>query len=213
MHTARIHIATLKAANLFASTEQTCSYLSGVLVEVTPSHVTYCATNGHILFAARREVPEDVDANTLIGQWIIPAAIISALKPTKGHTDCTLTSADRASFTLADAMVFKPVDGTFPDWRRVCPTKYSGDAKGVFYNTAYLHTITKAGEVLAGRKAQYENNYTLTYNDSGPALVRFDNDPDAFACIMPLRADKPPQAPSPWFSHAAGAGQSVAKAA
>lgn len=217
MQTALIHIATLKAANLFTSTEATRCYLAGVLVEVTPRHVTYCATNGYIIFAARREVPKDDEDNTLIGQWIIPAATISALKPTREQSlkgVVTLTSLDRASFTLADAMLFKPVDGTFPDWRRVCPSSYSGTMNGVAYNTTYLHTITKAGEVLAGRKAGGGMNYTLTPNDGGPAVCRFHGDTDAFACIMPLRAstvDLGP--PTTWFSHVAGAGQSVAQAA
>lgn len=218
MQTALIHIATLKAANLFASTEATRYYLAGVLVEVTPSHVTYCATNGHIIFAARREVPEDGEPNTLIGQWIIPAATISALKPTREQSlkgVVSLTSLDRASFTLADAMMFKPVDGTFPDWRRVCPTKYSGTMVGFAFNTSYLHTITKAGEVLSGRKTNgYGVNYTLTPNGDGPALCRFHGDVDAFACIMPLRdSTLSLGAPAPWFSHVAGAGQSVAQAA
>lgn len=214
MQTALIHIATLKAANLFASTEATRYYLAGVLVEVTPRHVTYCATNGHILFAARREVPEDGEDNTLIGSWIIPAATISALKPTKGHTDCTLTSSDLASFTLADQMVFKPIDGTFPEWRRSVPTDYSGTMDGVWYSSTYLNVIGKAGEVLSGHKAGYQPNFAFTPNGTSAALARFNGDVNAFAVIMPYRAeDLHKGSPSPWFSHVAGAGQSVAQAA
>ena len=75
---ASINIATLKAVNLAASTEQTRYYLCGVYVEVTPTTVTYTATNGHILLSRREDSAEP---NTLTGAWIIPSDFIKAAKP------------------------------------------------------------------------------------------------------------------------------------
>lgn len=202
MKTATIDVAALKAAAYAASSEETRYYLCGVLIEIDARETRYVATDGHILFAHKAELPnygpvkgEPVGTvngaapdNTLTGSFIIPSATIKAIKLAKrASTSATLESADDG-LTLAirtdDGLSygFRPVDGSFPAWRRVLPVKTSGKtAHG--YNPNQLLRLWKAGETLGIGQP------SLAYNDDAPALMTYPGaaQGETFAVIMPMR--------------------------
>lgn len=221
MNTATIDISALKAAAFAVSTEETRYYLNGVLLEITARETRYVATDGHILFAHKAELPNygpvkgepigtvngSAPDNTLLGSFIIPSATIKAIKLAKrASTSATLESADDGA-TLAirtdDGLSygFKPIDGCFPAWRHVLPVKTSGKtAHG--YNPNLLLKLWKAGEALGIGQP------SIAYNSDGPALLVYPGAAgETLAVIMPMRqASTEAELPN-WARE--GAGESV----
>jgi DNA polymerase-3 subunit beta len=180
---ATLDLSVLRAANLAASNEETRYYLQGVCVELTATSTTYVATDGHILFAYHNDSAD----NTLIGTWIIPSSIIKQIKPNKHNPYVTLSRVDDKHLKLENgiALVFEPIDGTFPAWRHVIPQNASDqdhkpkNGEGYGYDPTLLAKLWKAGDLIGSSKP------TLTPNGNSPALVHY-SDNNAFAVIMPI---------------------------
>jgi len=188
MHTAAICFKTLKAISAFASTEEARYYLNGVLLTLDANGAEYVATDGHRLAARRIDLPEGVDRNTFIGSFIIPTKVCKSFKwNVRMAPDGTAHDAGNGELKLvgpdSTASVFKPVDGTFPDWRRVVPQS----ATGVFsigINGAYLNSVdTLAKELDLGAK-------NCHWNSDGPIPFTFSRDTDTIAIVMPVNQPK-----------------------
>lgn len=218
--TATIDLKALKAALHAVTPSETRYYLAGVCVEISPSTVTYVATDGHILFAAQREAPEGED-NTLLGTWIIPHAVIKGIKLGRklGETATLERSPIGGELLLrqagASAVSFAPVDGTFPDWRLVVPGATSrassqwepltpdrliqsgGDVNQ--FNPALLARLQRAGQDLDLGEVPYVHHPVR----GNPSVVTWPGHRDAFGVIMPIRvADEPWSAPA-WVTSTA----------
>jgi hypothetical protein len=176
-----ISLRHLKAASFCASSESTRCYLNGVYVTVEARCSTYVATDGHVLFACRSELFNDEADNTLLGSWIIPIAICAPFKFTSA---AILTGTDK-SLNLAQgnqSIPFEPVDGSFPDWRRVIPSEASGKSDGVIFDVALLSRLAKAGAVLGLKHP------TWVSNGENAAPVCFGDSTYAFGVVMPMRS-------------------------
>lgn len=209
MHTASICFRTLKAISAFASTEATRYYLNGVLLTVDANGAEYVATDGHRLAARRIDLPKDAERNTLVGSWIIPLDICKGFKFTKhGVADGTAHDAGNGEIKLvgpdSTARLFKPIDGTFPDWRRVVPAEISGSLEHLAFNGAYLNSVWKLGADLDIGKPFAQ------YNGEGPSVFTFDDDASVFALLMPLRGNKPTWSRPAWVGQTPVADQLAA---
>jgi len=78
------------------------------------------------------------------------------------------------------------VDGTYPDWQRVCPSHIETPAPAHF-NPLFLARMAKVGEELEHENKRAARPMTLTANGQGPALIHF-NFSDAFGVLMPVRS-------------------------
>ena len=164
----------LKAALLCASQEESRYYLRGVHLSTTGHLVT---TDGHRMFVARLNERPAADV-------IIPYSDVqAALKLAGARAQDIEVTADRIG-----QIAYQPVDGTFPDWRRVVPTGEelpSGkpdDAPGaVHFNHAYIGDLAKMGKILGGSSMLHP------VSASHPCLVTFGDRADCFAVLMPLR--------------------------
>lgn len=190
--TAMLNLAALKAGAFATSKDATRFYLGGVFVEIKAEQIIYVATDGHILFAHRSVR----DANTLIGNWIIPAATIKELKYSKhGSPDALLLRATGNQLTIKtqeQSIDFTPIDGTFPDWRKIVPELTKGKMpEELEYDSKLLDRLHKAAKILALGEP------SLSPNDGGPGLMTFE-DNNAIGLIMPKR-------PKPAIPAAAGA--------
>lgn len=197
MYTASICFRTLKAISAFASTEQTRYYLGGVLLTTDANGVEYVATDGHRLAARRIDLPKDADRNTLIGSWIIPTDICKGFKlPARLPDAGTAHDAGNGELKLvgpdSTARLFKPIDGTFPDWRRVVPDKISGNLEHFSFNGAYLASVWKLGADLNLGKPFAQ------YNGNGPSVFTLDE--NTFAVLMPIRGGEPTWSRPAWVS-------------
>jgi len=195
--TATIRLQALAAIALVASTEETRYYLRGVKLEITRRAVTYVATDGHRLASHHHELAETDPDNTLLGDFIIPTEHCRPFKLTpKGlrlDPRATLSSEDGVLLELAydvNAIRFAPIDGAFPDWRRILPRTVDG--KTAQFDADYLASIKKVGEMIgAGEKP------VVAHNGDGPALITWA-DPMTFGVCMPYRAAEPAKAAPYW---------------
>jgi DNA polymerase-3 subunit beta len=164
----------LKAALLCASSEESRYYLRGVHLSTSGHLVT---TDGHRMFVARLTEAPAADV-------IIPYSDVqAALKLAGARAQDIEVTADRIH-----SIAYTPVDGTFPDWRRVVPTGEelpSGkpdDAPGaVHFNHAYVGDLAKMGKILGGSSMLHPVSASHT------CLVTFGERADCFAVIMPVR--------------------------
>jgi DNA polymerase-3 subunit beta len=162
----------LRAALICASTEQTRYYLNGVYVDPLGYLVS---TDGHRMFCGKIDI-SDVPAFT---GWIIPSDVIK--RALTGYKFPALTITP----TQCGDIACHPVDGTFPEWRRVIP---QGDLSGVAaqFNPAYVADLGKIGKLLGGKGSLPAH---IHHNGDAPAGVTFPAYPCAFAVLMPIRSN------------------------
>jgi len=172
----------LKAAARFAATDTKDMRLTlhGVLVEASPAGVRLVATDGCALLVARAAGEPDTDTWT----GIIPVDVVKAALAWKGsknlpiilvpgEPECRLTRA------TGEALVFVPVAGTFPDYRKVVPA--APDGKPSHYDPDLLVRFKRAAEDLGSEKGLFG----LLPGGDGAGLVRLTE--DVVGAVMPLR--------------------------
>jgi len=168
----------LKAAVLFTSKEEIRFYLKGVAIQATPATIKVAATDGHRLFVARVDQPENTETFSII----IPSdAIISATKGAKHPLD--LSKLSDTQYRLGDT-IFTPIDGNFPGYEFIVPKSVSGETAQ--FNPEYVASLGKANKLLGGSA----ENVTIGYNGDKPALVTGSGFKahNALAVLMPLRS-------------------------
>jgi len=165
----------LRAVALAVSIKETRYYLQGVSVEPDGATLHLVATDGHCLMVAR--VPEAVPGP----KFIIPADVIA--RALKGHfralPDIRIVRRGDV-YTLGDT-VFRPVDGSFPDWSRVPDLSELGTLAQ--YDPAYLESFRKAAVLLGGKLSKPQ----IHHCGHSAALVTFDGRSDIFGLCMPYR--------------------------
>jgi len=178
----------LRSALVCVSSEETRYYLRGVHVEPDADDVVLVSTDGHRLFCGRCPLPP-AGAVTPAKPFIIPTdAVKKALTGYKGLGIQIQRTGD--VWTLGD-VTFKPVDGTFPEWRRVVPSQktISEDlGKLAQFNPTYLADMGKVAKAVApGPRSTL--NPVIHHMGSNPAMVTFPGREDLFCLVMPMRAD------------------------
>lgn len=181
METATINLTALKAVACAASAESYRYYLNGVYLQCERRHVTYVATDGHVLLAHREFMDED-NANTLTGNWIIPTEICNGKIPKDFVFDSLQKTEDGKLILAVSGRIFAPIDGVFPDWQHVVP--YDLNGKTSQYDPALLMRLQKAASLLLDSKKVLT---TVTHNGDGPGLATWACLLNTVGVIMPFR--------------------------
>jgi hypothetical protein len=168
----------LKAALYCASNEESRYYLRGVHLSTSGHMVT---TDGHRLFCAKLAEAPAADV-------IIPIDTVKAALKLAGKKAETL---DLNGNTLG-GVTFTPVDGTFPDWRRVIPSadgyQSGSTAEPAHFNPDYIYDLGQMSRALGSKTG---TAFRIHGWDSGsPHGVTFANREDCFAVIVPMRTIK-----------------------
>jgi DNA polymerase-3 subunit beta len=183
--TITVNADMLRAALLCTSAEETRYYLNGVFVDPAGKLVS---TDGHRMFVGAIDLASDnTDDNPAPGSftgWIICRDVLK--RALAGHKLPTITIAPDRVGDIA----CKPIDGTFPDWRRVVPSEITGTVAQ--FNPAYVADMGKIGLLLQGKPRRgYSSGTALSahihHNGEGPAGVTFPGVEDAYAVLMPIR--------------------------
>jgi hypothetical protein len=162
------------------SFEETRYYLNGISFE--PGCMV--ATDGHILTAAQIEYD---------GPPVILPASKKAYAAAKGKK-AALVQWDGDILSVVDANgatlhmePCAPIDGTFPDWRRILP---SGDLvpTGGAFLAPVLTALLETAKCLSG-----SSGYTMRGADPlSPHLVTYLSNDPVFSVAMPARRDRWP---------------------
>ena len=192
--------SVIKALLICAARHDVRYYLKGVCVDArVDGTVVFVATDGHRLLA----YPVAVDNIEALapGEYIIPREALEAVKPAKaGRTTMPIhinivTAPDapdpeRAGVTIkgktsititgATSAVTAPIDGKYPDWRRIVPASTSGEIAQ--FNADYVSGFGDVCKLLGGK-------YGPFINHNGGACAVVTNLPGALGLIMPLRLD------------------------
>jgi hypothetical protein len=187
-----LNVSFLKAAMLFASTEETRYYLRGVHLLRRGAHLRLTATDGHRLFCAMQTLSEPGDDFDIILPSEGLKKALTGLHRSTEDLALELERGERAGrdvvtrATLNDVGM-TPIDGTFPDISRVIPDANAITGETAAFNPVYLADIGKAAKILGAGV----NSFHLGHNGGSPALVSFDC-PDAFGVLMPYRCNVAP---------------------
>ena len=167
----------LKAAILCASSEETRYYLRGVHLATSGHMVT---TDGHRLFCAK--LAEAVSQDVIIPLDTVKAAL--KLAPKKA-------AVIELNGNTLGGVVFTPVDGTFPDWRRAIPPM-DGYPPGkpehmtpAHFNPDHIYDLGQMSRAL-GSKTGTSFRIHAWHNEN-PHGVTFADREDCFAIITPMR--------------------------
>lgn len=177
----------LRAALLFASSQETRYYLCGAHLLRRGDHLRIAATDGHRLFVASETLSEPgADFDVILPRDALKKAL-TGLGRGVTHLPLALEIGERAGrdqvlrATLGDVQMI-PVDGSFPDITRVVPNADAISGETAEFNPLYLADIGKAAKILGAGVTDFH----LAHNGDAPALITFGQK-TAFAALMPLR--------------------------
>lgn len=175
----------------FVSTEETRYYLKGFYVEpVKDGGVILVATDGHMMAVARDETGH-ADR-----PWIctLPKTV-EKLIIGKRSEDTVHFRGGNVEFGGITAKA-EPIDGTFPDWRRIIPPKIGKGAPATF-NPGYLERFQKIGKMRSG----WPGITVLAQSAADPATVLIEHMPEFYGVLMPMRgsADRAGQPAPDWL--------------
>lgn len=163
---------SLKGMSLLASKQDIRYYLNGVLIESNKSYTRMIATDGHLLGIYQISETAHKDEEFSI---IIPNEIIAKLD----KKDNFLSTNEHGNWSI-DGIAFTPVDGKFPDYMRVMPTK-PATGEAAQFNHELITRFAKCSRLLNGTK-----NPVIAHNGGSSALV--DLGLDRFVgVVMPMR--------------------------
>lgn len=191
----QIQLQTLKAANVAAAVKDIRHYLNGVLVEFCAQtdagdvKAVVVGTDGHMLFAAHTIVTRDDASETVpdvATQIIIPSDVVKACKLRhKSNPFVPLKQISATQWQLGDVL-FTPIEGKFPDYRRVIPSydTVAATAQAPAYYQPEL--LTRALSALRTHR-NAPNLMPDLYQRGDNAAVMHDGASDCVVVVMPCR--------------------------
>lgn len=183
----------LKAMLNLAAKQDIRFYLCGVFVEFNQQTTRLVATCGHKLGVLNHSS----DDNQGAGSLIISREVIENLPKATRSFDPELTiikfDGNATGWTIVipggTQIVFQQIEGNFPDYRRVCNFKTSGEAAS--FNYEYMVQFLKVQHALGGSKT---NTVNLYQNGTSGALVTLAGVDNFAGVIMPIRSEATSQA-------------------
>lgn len=125
-------------------------YLNGLLLEMREHTIRAVATDGHRLALCDRQVAQELAATT---QIIVPRKAVQEIQRMLAHQDgdVTLVIGDSHVRLMAagQSLTAKLIDGKFPDYQRVIPTK---GEKAVLADRESLRAVFSRTSILSNEK-------------------------------------------------------------
>ena len=205
-YTLTVSLSTLRAARTHSADGDIRYYLNGVYLDTQRGKVV--ATDGHrMLVAHARGVMVKAGAAVIVPNDLLDAALKQfggeyARGKSLGACDVSIT-IDGAQNSLSIAtptghVTGRPLDGQFPDWRRVVPQGEPGvlDGAPAVLNSDYVTEACAAFAIARNISKAKAGHYAVRVLQRGefPAIV-CDTDPDMVVIIMPLRYRMVAEAP------------------
>lgn len=174
----------LKALLTLAPKSDIRYYLCGVFVEYNATTTRLVVTDGHKLGILNHHSEDNQGAGTVI----IPREVIENLPKSKHDLLLVITKEEKQGYWKITGMgiqtIFAQIEGTYPDYRRVC--QFTTDGTVANYNYEYLTQFLKVQHLLGGSKTATLNLYQ---NGNSSALVHLAGIDNFVGVVMPMRAD------------------------
>lgn len=175
-------------------------YLNGIYIDLFNNEGRIVSTDGHRLFAAKFSTELDLTDNI---NFIIPREYIERILKVKTKfseisVSVELNAANSIKIKLAiDGTVIEcsPIDGKYPDYRRVFPEKTSGEVGN--FNGEFLADFDNIAKKVSGNKHAIA---LIAHNGTSAALVDF-NDENTIAVVCPLRETSLTGVVRPYWIH------------
>lgn len=165
----------LKAALLAAGKQDVRQYLNGVLIEASAAETRVVGLNGVLGCVLRLE-----SVNDTIAEIVVPRDVIEAAIKAKRH-QTEFEQLDGEHWMMNGTHRFKPVDGKFPQYRRVYAREVSGEpSRGL--NPEQFSLFGKMAVALGTKPAAV----TTHHNSRGAAMITIEGMPEFAGVIMPL---------------------------
>lgn len=162
-------------------------YLNGVLVEVKDKTLRLVATDGHVMGIYQQELEEPSEAMRLV----IPNEVIAKLD--KKTTNTLVCDQDQ---WRVDNINFAPIDGQYPDYMRVLPSKITGEVAQ--FNPDFIARFAKVAKALSSKFAVP----IIAHNGTSGALVDIGLPLNFVGIMMPIRTDAPMPSVPVWLKPA-----------
>lgn len=118
-----VFVSALEFASHAAATKDVRFYLIGALFEFRPTGLELIATDG----GRMAHVAVDFEAGNLFADLIVPNAsvktLLTLLKKDRGQVSFAIVEGALHVTGAGQTISVKPIDGKFPDWRRVEPKR------------------------------------------------------------------------------------------
>lgn len=177
----QIDTAMLKAVALGQGDRDIRYYLNGVLVEVVGGKSWLVATDGHRMHVGKgADCPDIPDLQIIIPTETIKGALTGEKRPT-----ILLEKNDLGGQFTLGLQIFTPVDGRFPEWRRVVPTVDTPQPLPPVC-AHYLADAGKAAKLLGDK----QSGIFVHADAHGAMLVKLHTRLDFFAVVMAQRKTK-----------------------
>jgi len=155
-----VELNELKALKLFSPKKEIRYYLNGIYIEFNKKQVILAATDGHKLLCCAKPNNES-QYNLDITSAIIPIDAIESILKIKSPISSVLISLDVENNIVKKIHISNgydvtlqslPIDGKYPDFRRVFPESVSNEPGN--YDFTYLADFNKVAEYLSGVKSK-----------------------------------------------------------
>lgn len=194
-----VSLAILRAARTHAAEKDIRSYLCGVYLDTQKGKVV--ATDGHrMLIANARGVMFPTGAAVIIPNELLDVALKQftgdyARGKTLGDSDVLITVDGAQNMltikTPTGQVSGAPLDGQFPEWRRVVPKAEDVEAfEPAILNWQYVTQACEAITIARNTSKAKSGQHAVRVHHRGtlPAVV-CDSGADVLVIVMPLRND------------------------
>lgn len=189
MKTIYAHADQLRASLITAAKQDIRYYLNSVLIEASSNYTRTVSTDGHRLSvignANKNSINQD-ELLTIMVPYEIIKLITSKVEMVIFTMDETTNNWSMKSHSLL--VNFSPVEGKFPDWRRVVREANPDlkNAKPAQFNPEYLVDFSKQAKILGCNKDNLTPFIdTITETDYG--RVTFQGLNNYVGIVMPTR--------------------------
>lgn len=166
----------------FMSAEEARYYIGGIYIEPCPAGgATLVATDGHVMGVVHDERAE-TDRAVI---WKPSKDLLAAGRAaSKKSEPCAISLSERDG---------GPIDGTYPDWRRVIPAPNKVAPVGcISFNASLLHKFSNMLGNMSGVNIE-------STGDGAPMIVTAPSRPNFYGVIMPMRMGAPNKKLPAWM--------------
>lgn len=180
MHAITIDATGLAAVRIFAAEADIRYCLNAVQVEANAKQTRLVATDGHML--GLHDAPVENELGCDFVSTLVPLSAIDSLKADLKLPVVLNLAEDGKSGTLSQfgkQVAFIPVDGKFPDFKRVIPVEISGESSHFAHKL--LIRIFKAQQLFDKKQSPL-----IWHNGTSSALVELRGCDRFIGVLMPI---------------------------